>query len=610
MRAVAEGAPGEPPRWLAAAVFAATLLAFLPALRNGFVDWDDDVNFLRNEHYRGFAAENLRWMFSTFYVGHFMPLTWLSCAVDHALWGMDPRGYHLTNLLLHSASAVLLLGALRRLVQRAGGRGERGAAFAAAAGALFWSLHPLRVESVVWATERRDVLAGLLVVACVRCYVGRFDAGGSARRGYALALLFFGLSLFAKTAAVALPFVLLLLDGWPLRRFGRAALVEKLPFLALTGLGIYLAWRGQFESTSAVVTLEDYSLTRRLAQSGWSVVFYVQKTLLPLGLSPFYWLDRGFDPLAAPYLGRVALAAAATLAAVALRRRAPLLATVWFAYLLLVAPFVGLTQAGMQIAADRYAYFAALPFAGLATWAVLRVGTQPIGRVAAVAVLVALAGLSFRQSGFWRDSVTLWTRVVDVDPDHGIGFHRLGVALHREGRHDEAVAAYERSLELRPGRDDSNARYDLALSLLARGEVDAARAELGKVLAADPTHAQALRVWTDVALDAGRPDEARRAWEAALEAEPRDPAIRRGLGAVLMREQRWEDAERHLRFAAEEDPDSAEGWTMLGVCLAEQDDAGASRALGRALKLQPDFEPARRAFVRYGLDVIPLRGLE
>ncbi len=605
--------PGRPrpARWVGAAVFALTVCAFLPALANEFVDWDDDVNFLRNVHYRGFGAEQLRWMFTTFYVGHYMPLTWLSCALDHAVWGMDPRGYHLTNLLLHAATAVLLYGALRALLRVAAPTASvRAGALAAAAGALSWSLHPLRVESVAWATERRDVLAGLLVVGALRAYVARFGArfgpNGAARGAYGLALLLFGLSLFAKTAAVALPLVLLLLDAWPLRRLGRAALVEKLPFLALTALGVVLAWRGQVESTTALVTLDDYPLSRRLAQAGWSVAFYVQKTLLPVGLSPFYWLDRGLDPLSAPFVVRGALALAATCAALALRRRAPLFAVAWFGYLLLVAPFVGLTQAGMQSAADRYAYFAALPFAGVGAWAALRLGARPAGAAAVVVVLAALGALSFRQTTFWRDSATLWTRVVDVDPAHAVGLHRRGVALHRVGRYAEAVEAYERSLELRPGRDDTNARYDLSLSRLALGEVAEARDELARVLAADPTHPGALRVWTDVALDAGRPGDAVAAWEDALAAAPRDASVRRGLGSVLLREGRWAEAERHLRFAVEEEPGSAEGWTGLGVCLAEQGrSAEAAEALRRALDARPDHDPARRAAERYGLGVPP-----
>ena len=156
-----------------AAVFALTVLAFLPALDAGFLAWDDDVNFTQNPHYRGFSAEHLGWMFGGFHVGHYMPLTWLSAALDHALWGMDPRGYHLTNVLLHATGALFACLALRQLLSLLEVGTARTRLFAAAAGALFFALHPLRVESVAWVTERRDVLSGALLLASVWAWLAR-----------------------------------------------------------------------------------------------------------------------------------------------------------------------------------------------------------------------------------------------------------------------------------------------------------------------------------------------------------------------------------------------------------------------------------------------------
>src|SRR2546430_3146610 len=210
-------------RWLAPLLVALfTLAAFLPTLQNQFVNWDDDINFLDNFHYRGLAWTHLRWMWTT-HLGHYIPLTWMTLGMDYLLWGMNPVGYHLTSLLLHATSAVVVFFLARRFLTlalpRASGRGH---ALTVSAGfaALVFAIHPLRVESVAWATERRDVLSGLFYLLTLLTYLRACERGARGRRSYWLSVALFGCALLSKSMAVSLPVVLLILEVYPLRRLG------------------------------------------------------------------------------------------------------------------------------------------------------------------------------------------------------------------------------------------------------------------------------------------------------------------------------------------------------------------------------------------------------
>jgi tetratricopeptide (TPR) repeat protein len=617
-------------------VFVAVFVAFSPALRNGFVNFDDDINLLQNEHYRGLGARNLGWMFGTFYVGHYMPITWLSLALDHQVWGMNPFGYHLTSILLHAVSAMVLAATFTRLLAR-----TSAPAFvklhAAAAGSLFHSLHPLRVESVAWATERRDVLAGLFFGLAVYAYLRRWD--DVERRGFWLAasLASFALSLLSKASGMTLPLVLVALDLLqPGQERGRIAWLEKLPYFALGLAGAAIGWLGQIYSTQAIVPIAEFGVLQRLAQASYAVVFYLEKTLWPLGLSPLYLLDRNLDPFAIRYVLSATLIAAATLATWLLRRQAPGLFVGWIAYLLLVAPFSGLAQAGSQIAADRYTYLAAMPFGALFAGACCAAFARPARRVAysSVAVLlVVLAALSARQCAHWRSSVDLWKRVVEVEPESDLGHHRLGVSLHQAGRYQEALQAYERALLLRPTPDDANARYDRALTWLSLERMEEAQADLDLVLAAKPSHAAALEVAADLLQSRGeeeeairlyrvalasdplfadgylalarrlrsavRPEEAREVIELGLSVAPKCAPLRNQLGVLLLEQGNPLEAELQLRAALSFEPDEPGYLTNLGLALEKLGRIDEARdCWRRALEIEPRHNPARRLLDR------------
>ena len=301
--------------WLVPVLIAlVTFAAFLPTLNNQFVDWDDQRNFLENPHYRGLAWTHLRWMWTTFHMGHYIPLTWMTLGLDYVLWGMNPLGYHLTNLLLHAANAAVFFFVVRRILTLAlPSPSERGHALAVSAGfaALVFAIHPLRVESVAWATERRDVLSGLFYLLTILGYLRDCEPGKRGRGWYWLSVAVFGCALLSKSMVVNLPVVLLILDVYPLRRLGgalgwwsepaRRVYVEKIPFVLLAAAASAIAVMAQ-SSIHAAASLAQLSVPGRLAVSAYGLSFYVWKTVVPLNLSPLYELSPTVNPWAMPFL--------------------------------------------------------------------------------------------------------------------------------------------------------------------------------------------------------------------------------------------------------------------------------------------------------------------
>src|SRR5437870_11997813 len=300
--------------WLVPALIAVvTFATFLPALHNQFVNWDDDKNFLENPHYRGLGWTQLSWMWTT-HLGHYIPLTWMTFGLDYLLWGMNPLGYHLTNLLLHAANAVVFFFITRRLLTRAlPSPSERGhtLAVSAAFAALVFAIHPLRVESVAWATERRDVLSGLFYLSAVLAYLRACDRAERGGGWEWCAVALFAGALLSKSMAVNLPVVLMILDVYPLRRLGgslgwwsepaRRIYVEKIPFVLLAAAAAAIAVMAQL-SVHAAASLAQLSVPGRVAVSAYGLSFYLWKMVVPLNLSPLYPLSPIVNPWAMPFV--------------------------------------------------------------------------------------------------------------------------------------------------------------------------------------------------------------------------------------------------------------------------------------------------------------------
>src|SRR5882724_483418 len=452
--------------WLVPVLVAlVTFAAFLPALQNQFVNFDDDKNFLDNPYYRGLAWSHLRWMWTT-HRGHYIPLTWMTLGLDYLLWGLNPVGYHLMSLLLHAANAVVFFFVVRRILTRAlPSLSERGHALAVSSGvaALVFAIHPLRVESVAWVTERRGVLSGLFYLVAILLYLRACERGARGRGWYWLSVAVFGCALLSKSMVVNLPIVLLILDVYPLRRLGgavgwwsepaRRVYVEKIPFVLLATAASAVALMAQL-SHNTMVSVVQLSAQGRHALSVYGLSFYLWKTVAPVNLSPLYELPPTVNPWAPPFLLSYGLVVAITALVLALRRPLPGLLAAWVAYVVVLLPVLGIFQSGPQITADRYTYLAGLGWAILAGAGLLscwrssrrsKTGTPANWLLAGIAlcVVVGLGVLTWNQAQVWHDSEKLWSHAVAIDPGSAVGQYSRGLVLAQQGKLTEAMEHYQ-----------------------------------------------------------------------------------------------------------------------------------------------------------------------
>jgi Flp pilus assembly protein TadD len=557
-----------------------TLVTFWPSLANDFVDWDDHVNLVKNAGYRGLGWAQIQWDFTNTTLGHYIPVTWLTFSLDYVLWGMDPFGYHLTNLLLHLTNVVLFYAVALRLLRHAGARAETTRRLGALVAALFFAIHPLRAESVAWVTERRDVLSGFFFLVTILLYLAASGAEGR-RRSWLLggAAAAYAAALGSKSSVMTLPLVLVILDVYPLRRLtfrrppSRAVLMEKIPFVALAGLGAAVSFYAVY-SNRFLTSLDLYPWPARIAMGFYSVWFYVTATLLPFGLSPVYELPKTLDPFAPRFLWPAIGVTAVTVAVVLGRRRWPWAAAAWLAYATVLAPVSGVIHAGHQLAHDRYSYLSCLPWALLLGGGVVALGAltasgrirRPLAMTAGGALgawLLILAALTWQQVQVWRDTQTLWTYAVDSEPDCAVCHANLGIHVGNGGNLGPAIAHLQRSVALRPER--SRTHTHLALFLLK--------------------------------LD--RRADALRHLDVSLRLEPNHPDTLTVLGVLLLTEGRTAAAVAPLRHALSLEPDHVLARTNFGTALARLgDDASAMAEYTRAIGTDPATAPPRYSLAR------------
>ncbi len=597
--------------WLVPALIAlVTFAAFLPALHNQFVNWDDDKNFLENPHYRGLGWTQLSWMWTT-HLGHYIPLTWMTFGLDYLLWGMNPLGYHLTNLLLHAANAVVFFFITRRLLTRAlPSPSERGhtLAVSAAFAALVFAIHPLRVESVAWATERRDVLSGLFYLSAVLAYLRACDREERGRGWYWGAVALFAGALLSKSMAVNLPVVLMILDVYPLRRLGgsigwrskpaRRIYVEKIPFVLLAAVASAIAVMAQF-SIHAALPLAQLSVPGRLAVSAYGLSFYLGKMIVPVNLSPLYELPRTVSPWAMPFILSFGLAVAITAIVLSLRRRMLGLPAAWLAYLVVLLPVLGIFQSGPQIAADRYTYLAGLGWAILAGAGLLsswsRLPFLLIGLV--VFIPVGLGTLTWNQVHVWHDSKTLWAHALAIDPNSSVAQNDFGEALAQQGKLAEAIEHYRQALNIKP--DYADAHYNLGGALAQQGKLADAIHHYQRALQITPGDADAQTNWGGALAQQGKLAEAAEHYQQALRIKPDHAAAHNNWGAALTRQGNLAEAIEHYRQAVNIKPDYADAHYNLGGALAQQGKlADAIHHYQRALQITPDDADAH---IHWGL---------
>jgi hypothetical protein len=548
-------------------VFLLAVLPFLPVLRAGFLNWDDDYHLVENAGIRGLGAAQLRWMFSTTLGGHYHPLTWLSFGVNYSLDGMNPWGYHLVNLLLHGANAVLFYFVARRLLAAAEGEPETGLPWAAAFAALVFAVHPLRVESVAWLTERRGLLSALFYLAAVLAYLRAVTRAGRVDwRWLGLSLAAFTASLLSKAISMTLPAALLLLDVYPLGRVARLGwrrvLVEKSPFVlvaAAGAAGALLAMR----AGGVLMPYGEYGLGARLVMTAYSFTFYPWKLILPAELSPVYELPARIDLSSVRFAIPAAVCVAVTAALVALRRRWPAGLAAWVYSALTVLPVSGPVTSSFVLAADRHSYLSGLGFAllggGVVSWLfsrrdALRPLLSRLMVVVAAAALLGLGAESWRQSHLWKDTEALFRWAVSVDPTCAVCLNNLGGQLMLSypadlGRIQEAEGYVRRAIALRP-----------ALAAPYRN--------LGRALATQRRYG-----------------EAELAYRAFLRAEPESPPGLAGLGMVYLAQARDAEAIALLREARARGLDAPGARDGLGLALRRQADRMSRNGRGEEARV-------------------------
>jgi tetratricopeptide (TPR) repeat protein len=603
------GLPMTTPRWAVPLVLAVAVVAcFCPALQGEFVNWDDDANLTENEAYRGLSPAHLGWMFTTTHMGNYQPLTWLSFGVDYVIWEMNAGGYHFTNLALHLASTLLFYYFLLLLLDRV--MPERPPArWPAAIAALFFGIHPLRVESVAWATERKGVLCVLFLMLSLVAYL-RMDReerqGRSGGRWLALSAVMFTASLFSKILGILLPVALLAIDVYPLRRFvpGRRhkVLLEKIPYFAASLLA-GLATIHAVESAGVARAAQDVHPIARIEEAAFGLCFYLYKSVLPFALSPLYPASRPetFNPLALPLLVSVGIAAALFSSAIVLRRRYPAATTAFFCYAVLLVPVLRLNFDAPQLVADRYAYIACLPWAVLLAF--LMAKSRRSMRTAAAVVLLSFGALSFVQTKVWHDSISLWTQALKVDASNTFAYNNRGTARAMSGDRAGAIEDFTRALQRDPNYSD--AWYN-------RGKMRADATDLDGAIA---DHSEAIRLTPSFARAWKGRGEARRA-KGDTEGARGDLAEAARLGATdtsrihattgsaevkklvndgiaLASKGNLDGAIAQFSKALAIDPKiAALYYNRATARTAKGDQAGAAEDYSEALKLNPDYRDA------------------
>jgi len=592
-------APEAPPAgrglWISLGLVAANLAVYSQVFHFGLVSYDD-VHYLKLSPHvsNGLTWPGVKWALTTFFFANWHPLTWLSYMLDVELYGRSPGGFHATNVALHAFASLLLFRLLRRLT---------GADYPSAFVAALFAVHPLHVESVAWVSERKDVLSAVFLMLALSAYGAYARRPGLGR--YLLVALLFALGLMSKPMLVTFPFLLLLLDYWPLRRWALPGdapdprqrpswplLVEKAPLLLLSAVSCFLTMRAQELNVAKLVEL-PFSL--RLANAANSYVSYAAKTLWPMDLAVFYPYPRVQSGwwMVACVLGL----AAVSLTVVREVRRRPYLAVGWFWYLGTLVPVIGLIQAGDQAMADRYAY---LPIIGLfimaaweaSHWATRRPALRgPLGAAAVCAVLACLIAAR-AQVGYWRGDKELWARALAVTRGNYVAETGMGTVLLAEGKFEQAIVHYEKAVALEPYY--AQTYNTLGVMLMKYGHIPRALPYLVQAVKLHPGFAEAHNNLGLALSSLGKADQAIASFKEALRLDPNYAEVQVNLAIVLAGQGKVDEALALIQEALRLNPDYADGHYNLAVALFLKGKAAEAPAhLRTALRLNADHTEAR-----------------
>ena len=575
-----------------------TLAVYLQAGNHEFLSFDDTQYVTRNPHVSsGINGKNIVWAFTSVDAFNWHPVTWLSHMADAQLYGLNPRGHHVTNVIIHIVSSLLLLLFLLRCT---------GSLWQSSFVAFLFALHPLHVESVAWVAERKDVLSALfwfLTLFFYSEYVAQQKTGL-----YLLALFSFIVGLMSKPMLVTLPLVMCLMDYWPLDRYRRdeqeqrphhragkllPILKEKIPFLACSLLSMIITLYAQNRG-GAVIGLNVISFRLRTENALIAYVNYIIKTLWPSDLAVYY----PFPPTISLWhvFGSLFVLLLISAASILARRRYPFFAVGWFWFLVTLVPVIGLVQVGRQSMADRYSY---LPQTGLfimAAWGVpLLINKmryrKGILALLASTVIIASTALTWQQLGYWRDSISLYRHTLQVTSDNYLIHYNLGVDLAEKGDLDSAIQNYRAALRISPNY--SEAHNNLGLALAQKGDLDVAIQEYQVTLRLSPNDVKVHYNLGNVLAQKGNLDAAIREYQIALQIDPGNADAHISLGNALAQKGSPEAAIREYRIATRINPDNFDSHNNLGVALANKGDLdSAIQEYRAALWIAPDNEDA------------------
>jgi protein O-mannosyl-transferase len=568
-------------RWQAVGIClllaAITFAVFGQTLTHEFIDFDDRTYVYENPMVTGgLNLKGIAWAFTHVQNANWHPLTWLSHMLDCQLYGLHPAGHHLTNVILHAATVIALFLVLRQMT---------GALWRSAFVAAVFAIHPLRVESVAWVAERKDVLSGLFFMLTIGAYV-RYARHPWSPLRYGLVVLLFAMGLMCKPMLVTLPLVLLLLDYWPLRRTESTGklVLEKLPLLALSAASCLLTLLVQKEAMSTTASI---SVPLRFANALTTCMVYLGQMVWPAGLAVFYpFPHNGLPPLELALAG--VLLAGFSVTAWAARRKQPWLLIGWVWYLVMLLPVVGIIQVGRQAHADRYTYLPQIGIYLAVTWLVAewRVNRAVMGSLMA-GVVTVLMFCAWKQTGYWKDRETLWTRTLTCTTGNDTAHNNLGYVLFQKGRVDEAIDHFRRTLQIDPNYKDTH--YNLANALLQKGNLDEAIVQYREALQLKPDHVEALVNLGNALRQTGKADEAIIQYQKALQTDPDNADARNNLGIVLFQKGRTDEALTQFQKVLQINPDNADAHDNLGSALLQT--GKADEAIGQfqmALHSKPD----------------------
>ena len=565
-------------------ILAASILAVYWQVKDHeFVDYDDNIYITDNPHVQsGLTSKSVSWAFTTTRTGNWHPLTWLSHMMDYQLFGLNPRGHHLTSVFLHIANSILLFLVLRWATSTI---------WQSALVAGLLAMHPLHVESVAWVAERKDVLSTFFWLLTMLAYVGY--AKHPKRRTYMLVLLFFTLGLLAKPMLVTLPFVLLLLDYWPLKRFelGRDSssadneslrplepnteklplsrlIVEKLPMFMLSGIFSVVALWAQGKA-GALSGLAIVPFKWRIANALVSYATYIEKMVWPGGLAVFYPYPKSSLPIWQIVLASLFLLIVSTLVVrLAVSHKYGLVGWLW--YLGTLVPVIGLVQVGEQAMADRYTYVPLIGLYLIIAWGLADLAKGSRRRrsllIASVTLLLMILALCSRQQvKLWQNSISLFEHTLKVTKNNYVAHYTLGNALALQGNLAGAIAHYEEALRIEPNHGEVHNNLGNVLAL--RGNLVGAIGHYKESLRINPNQGDTHRN-LGVALDRqGKHEEALRNYEEALRINPRDAQSHNNMGVTLADQGKIEEAIVHFSQAVRIDPNFTEGQRNLENAL-------------------------------------------